>query len=614
MENHRDFRVGQWQVLPERNLLAGPEREVRLSARAIDVLCHLAEHPGEVVSRDEFTIAVWGDTVVTDDALTGCISEIRRALSDSAANPKYIETIPKRGYRLIAPVEPLADSPGVANDSIAARMPERLFAGTRYRAPAITVALVLVALAGWWWHGNRAPEILEPSLAVLPFENFMADEDRPFADGLHHDLLTRLSAIADLRVISRTSVMRYRGTTRTIGEIAAELGVNWVLEGAVQQVGDQIQLNAQLINARTDSHVWAKTYQRTLTAENLFAIQAEITEDISRSLRANLKPQEQDRVARIPTDNLDAYFSFIQARTLLGQRTAVGMRNAAEMFGYIIEQDPEFAAAWAGLADAQVMLVYYGHGPLPQLPDARVAANRALELDGDLAYAHQVQGQIHMAMEHDGPAALEAFGRANELSGYIGWLAWMQAVLGDLPGGLEKTARQVEQAPFSPSIHGSLAMLYLLDRQPEAALSHATRARELSPPLAWAHLTEGQALVALGQFDAGIAAIETGLETVGVLSRPDFMGWLAAAHATAGNAAQAEQLLRLLGEAGDPFATGVALTGLGRFDDAFAAFSQVLWTDRETLHIRYNPQLDPLRADSRYDALIAALDRYWRIE
>jgi TolB-like protein/DNA-binding winged helix-turn-helix (wHTH) protein/Tfp pilus assembly protein PilF len=603
------FRLREWLVEPDQNRISGADGEIHLASRSMDVLVCLAERAGEVVTREDFSEKVWSPAVVTDDALTQCISEIRRALGDSARNPRYIQTIPKRGYRLVAPVTPLERKEIPAENTVAGVKTSLLY-------PFAFLAILTVTGTYFFLDARHAEAPDDRSIAVLPFEVVGTDERDHFAEGMHHDLLTRLSGIDDLRVISSTSVKQYQDTARPIGEIAEELGVAWVVEGAVQQAGNKIQVNAQLVDARTDTHLWARTYERTLTAENLFAIQAEVTEDITRSLQAHLSPGERARATQVPTENLDAYRLYVRARTLLRQRSESSMRRALDLFGQAAEEDPEYADAWAGLADARNLLAYYGHEkPADVLPQARNDARTALELDPNLAYAHATLGVIHMQLDHDGPAALKALNQAYELSEEsVGWLAWLQAVLGDLGNGIVLMENQVSQRPFSPPTHWSLATLYLADGRLEQALSHTRKARQLSPGYASASVTEGQALMVMGRYREAIAAMERGLELAGPEARPAFMGWLAAALGRAGETSRARELLVHIEDTGDPFALGLARLGLGETGGAIEALAEVEWNDLHTLHLRYHPFLEPLRQDSRFAELIRDLNRWWGLE
>ncbi|NDY96525.1 winged helix-turn-helix domain-containing tetratricopeptide repeat protein [Wenzhouxiangella limi] len=620
MDLRAGFHLAEWTVHPEQNRLSGSGGDVHLTSRAMDVLVHLAEHAGAVVSREDFSRSVWGETVVGDDAVTWCISELRRQLGDQASSPRFIKTIPKRGYRLVAPVRALDEN---APNAGAGRAEPRPVASDRSGwavKPRWLLALLALAglavVGGWLWLGHRQPAAQpDQSIAVLPFYNFSTKLHNPFSEGIHHDLLTRLSNVADLRVISSTSVRQYRDSDQPIPEIARELNVAWVMEGAIQQVGDEIQVNAQLIDAASDTHAWARTYRRELTAENLFAIQADIVDDIASAMQAHLSPDEADRVVRVPTENLEAYALMIRGATLLGRRTELAMRRAAELFRQAIDQDRDYPDAWAELADAQTLLVYYGHEDAEQtLPRARANAMTALELEPDLPRAHMVLGVVHMILDHNGPAALEALGRAHALSSdHIGWLAWMQAVAGNLDEGLALTQQQVQRAPASPAVNMSLAFLTLADGQPGPALDYARKARQLSPGYALAWLLEGQALLFEGRHREAITAMETALDHVSEDSIPEYRAWLAAAHAQAGETQRARQLTETIAASDAGYALGIARLGLGELDAALDALGRNGWNDNQTIVLRYHPFLDPLRDDERFAAIIRRLDRHWRL-
>lgn len=610
MDCHKGFRLHEWQVDPPQNRVFGPDGETHLSPRSMDVLVLMAERAGEVVSRDDFIEHIWRPAVVSDHALNRCISELRRVLEDSSGHPRFIETIPKRGYRLVAPVEPLEASNRTGSQGHVPR---------RWRGLHVIAAfgMALVIAGGYYLFNDErgtdgAPD---PSLAVLPFEVVGKQSPGQFADGLHHDLLTQLSQIDDLRVISRSSVMRYRDAVRPIPEIASELSVSWILEGAVQQIGDRIQLNAQLIDATTDSHAWARTYRRELTAENLFAIQADIVRDIAAAMQARLTPDEQDRLVAVPTRNLEAYELVIRGHTLLPQRTESTMHEAARLFRQATDADPDYAEAWAGLAYSRILLAYYGYeDPETLLPKARDDARRALELDPDLPIGHVALGTIHMHLDRNGPAALDALERAHTLSSeHKGWYSWMTAVAGDLELAVTLMEELVRQNPFSAAANMSVAFLYLAERRTDAALEHARKARELSPGYALARLLEGQALLIQGRHQEAIAAMKRALDLSSAGTEPGYQAWLAAAHARAGEDKRAHELMERVEGSNDAFALGIAHVGLRQDEAAFEALSRNEWDDNQAIMLRFHPFFDPLREDERYRELIRQLDRTWAL-
>ena len=276
---------------------------------------------------------------------------------------------------------------------------------------AATKALVLPA------ESTVVQSIDRLSIAVLPFENRSArEQDQFFTDGIHDDLLTSIARIGSMKVISRTSVMEYRGTTKKIPEIAAELGVANILEGGIQRSGEQVRINVQLIDAQTDEHLWAETFDRKLTAENLFAIQSEISTRIAEALQATLSPAEEQRLRQMPTANLDAYDAYLRGRQLMATRVVANLRQSVEEFRRAVELDPEFALAWVGLADSLDLAANYADAPEAEtIAQREDAVARALALDPGLGEAYASLANIHEYYDRDDDME-QAFRKAIELS------------------------------------------------------------------------------------------------------------------------------------------------------------------------------------------------------
>ncbi|MDX1508634.1 MAG: hypothetical protein R3358_10170 [Woeseiaceae bacterium] len=350
----------------------------------------------------------------------------------------------------------------------------------------LSVAVVYFAIK-YDWRGRAAPAAA--SIAVLPFENrSVSPDDVYFADGIHDDLLTHLAKISSLVVISRTSVMRYRDTAKSIPEIADELGVATVLEGSVQRAGERIRINLKLVDAASDRNLWAESYDRALTAENIFSIQAEIATTIAATLQAKLLPAEVRRLASVPTTNFEAYEAYLFGRRDTATRDDDALLKAVAWYRKAIELDPEFALAWAGLAEALVLLDAYGSAlELPErlLDEAEQAARRALELDPQLGEAHTAMGIV-----------LDSRGEPQEL--FAGFLErgvllapgsadarrWYARYLGDsmrYEEALEQLEKAVELDPMSAIVRVNYAAtLRELGREAEARAENE-RALEIDP-------------------------------------------------------------------------------------------------------------------------------------
>lgn len=286
------------------------------------------------------------------------------------------------------------------------------------------------------------------SIAVLPFENrSRRDEDEFFVQGVHDDLLTNLARIGSLKVISRTSVGQYAGTTKSIPEIASELNVATVMEGAVQRSGEKVRINVQLIDAQTDEHLWAEIFDRDLTTDNLFAIQSEISEEIARALKAKLSPEEERRINERPTENLAAYNAYLRGRQLMARRNSADIDQAAEEFRRATELDPQFALAWTSLSEAATLQVNYSTLPLPEsLRIRQDAIARALAIDNQLGEAHLGQaGTFSYYQQFDEADA--SYRKAIELSpGYYLAYMWYSGFLSGFPERRTEALTMVDKA------------------------------------------------------------------------------------------------------------------------------------------------------------------------
>jgi TolB-like protein len=473
-------------------------------------------------------------------------------------------------------------------------------------------------------------QVDERSIAVLPFTNLSGDEEtRPVARGLHDDLLTRLSNVGDLQVISRTSVEHYRDTDLTLPAIADSLGVRWIVEGGVQQSGGQIQVNAQLIDPRSDVHRWAESYQRELSAEDLFAIQGEIAQEIAGALEAKLTAGEQDRLTGAPTRNLDAYRLYVQGRRELAQRRFYHnehLERAAQHFQRAIEQDSSFALAWAGLADA-------ASARIRDVPDTSVirtidqeaAARRALKLDPDLAEAHASMGHVHYVSQN-APAALRELKRALELKPSY-WeahqmLGWVYFIL-DRPGqALEHFQLAVDLNPEHARARHGLYDAYIFTGQFRKALREARRQKQMGLEEENAAAGQVRALMQLGRLEEARRLAEKQIETLG----PETVwgGWfrvyLVYILAEQGDTTGAERYLEQVRQA-EVSSTHMASAylGLGDAEKALGAVQQIEWSKFDALRsqidmflLRYLGEKYPsIRQDPRYQETFRWANRAW---
>jgi len=356
---HRTYSFGEFTLDLDRGALLKAGADIKLRPKSFAMLSYLVERQGLLVTKDELLSAIWGHTVVTEDAITHCVTDIRRALDDQSQTK--LRTIPRRGY--------IFDLPVTASDT-----PSRTMFASRWLRWGLVAALVLVLGVATIWLGLRDRAVKVPattaphSIAVLPLANRSAsEEDVFFVDGLHDVLLTQISKIGSIKTISRTSVMQYRDTNKTIPQIADELGVATIMEGGVQRAGDTIRINVELIDATTDEHLWAEIYDRQLTAASIFAIQSEIATAVAEALRATLSLDERQRLATIPTENLPALEAYFLGKQAIATRVTAKLAQAVDHFQRAIELDPNFALAYVGLADTYRLQANYAGFPRDEM-------------------------------------------------------------------------------------------------------------------------------------------------------------------------------------------------------------------------------------------------------
>jgi TolB-like protein/DNA-binding SARP family transcriptional activator len=478
-------------------------------------------------------------------------------------------------------------------------------------------------------------------IAVLPFENLSGSADAdPFVTGLHDDLLTELSRIAALSVIARTSVLRYRGTTRPVPEIARELGVGTIIEGGVQTADGRLRLNVQVIDAVTGAHRWAERYDRELSAVSIFDLQGDLSREIAGALETELTSSERRRAGRggrERTEDLEAYRLCVQGRTLLDQRTPRAMVRSVEYFQRVIQRDAGYALAWSGLADALSLLEFYDHTAPAGAPDPMEAALRAVVLGPELGQARASLGIVR-GVRHQGAAALVELEQATELAPSHAeahaWLGWIRLLQGHARRALTALSRAVELDPLAPAFRAYRAEAHLAAASITSAvnasaagagelaadaLREAVRTRQLQPEYGLAHFVEGLVLYHLGRAEEGEAALETSLGLVppwGVPRHAEVHAAIAVIRAAAGDSAGARaRLARIDGQA-HPFSRGLVLAALGELDEAMTAFESVRnWDSFSVDHYRYffPRELGALRAEPRFVRLRDVIDRIWCI-
>jgi len=480
-------------------------------------------------------------------------------------------------------------------------------------AGAISVGLFF--LGRFTSRGNRSGpnDLPEKSTAVLPFENLSEEKGNAyFADGIQDEILARLSKIADLKVISRTSTQKYKSAPINLREIAQQLGVANILEGSVQKSGDAVRVNVQLINALNDAHLWAEIYDRKLT--DIFAVESDIAKTIADTLQAKLTGSEKTAIAKRPTVNSEAYELYLKGRYFWNKRTGPDLRKAIDYFKRAIEKDPKYAVAYAGLADSYDLLPAYGAGtPRESYPLAKAAAKKALEIDDTLAEAHTSLGDILCSYDLDFASSIKEFERAIALNpNYATAHHWFGSstllVVGQFDRAIAEGKRAVELDPLSLIINADLGYDYFIARRYDEAIEQLRRTIEIDPRFYDAHWTLGEALELKGQLREALAEYKKAAE---LDDDPFVLGLVAQAYAKLGQRDEALKILEQMQQLATrryvaDYSFALVHMALGEKNKA------VEWLERgyrdraghEIAFIKLDPMLDPLRGDPRFEALV----------
>jgi TolB-like protein/DNA-binding winged helix-turn-helix (wHTH) protein/Flp pilus assembly protein TadD len=594
---------------------------IKLQEQPFQVLSLLLAQPGELVTRDELHLQLWP-----------AINKLREALGDDAERPRYIETLPRRGYRFIAPIsngKPLpepAESPGAPVTQLHASAADSVRGGRSMTTALIVLMgiLVLGALVLAYRLARRqalpAAATLSASpirsLAVLPLRNLSGDKDQEyFADGMTDELITDLGQVGALRVISHTSVMHYKGTSKTLPQIGRELGADAIVEGTVFRSGNRVRITAQLLDARTDRHLWAHEYERDL--RDVITMQDEVARDIATEIRIKLTPQQQVRLSSTRRVNPEAYEAYLMGRYYWNKRTVAGVGKAIQYFQIATEKDPGYALAYAGLADAYVVLVPWEVRPTKEaLPEARAAARRALQIDSTLAGPHATLGMSNL-YDLNWLGAEGEFKRAIELNASNAtaheWYSLTLASIGRWDEATEEAERAQVLDPHSLVIGAVVGWVFLLSGQYQQAIGQEQRTLQMDPDFSPALLYLGLAYDQKGRYQEATAVLERASKLPGG-SSPIALAELARTYALSGQRGRAIEVLKELRQVSKrryvpSFKIAVVYAALGENGRAFAWLEKAYNDhDQGMSNIKVDPRLDPLRSDPRYQDLMRRMN------
>jgi TolB-like protein/Tfp pilus assembly protein PilF len=573
------IRFGPFEVNTRSGELLRQGLRLRLRHQQFQVLALLLEHPGEVVTREELRKRLWPDDIVVDFdcGLNKAINGVRAALRDRAEKPRFIETLPKRGYRFIAPVE------------LAAPVVERTLAADSSAPP-------------------RCPQRIE-SLAVLPLDNLSDDPGQEyFSDGMTDELIAALARIDSLRVISRTSVMTYKGTRKSLRTIARELRVDAIVEGSVARSGQRVRITTQLIHAPTDKHLWSERYEREL--RDILQLQAEIAHGIASQIQKLVDPKHSYPVPQREV-HPQAYEAYLKGIYFRDKMTSGALERSIGFFAEAIDLDPTYAHAYSELSRAHFFLGLFGvRPPKDTFPKARETALRALELDESVVTAHIALGAIHVFYDWDWAGGEAKCRHAVELNPGQSLphfhLADYMSIQGRHEEAIAEYRRGLELDPLSPQRRGHFGLILHRARQYDESIAQCRKALDIDSTYVNALWFLALSLEQRGELAEAIAALRKAVRLSG---GPHFQALLARAHALAGERAKALRILGKLKEMSrrtyiSPFDLAVVHAGLGEqtltFEWLEQAYKERVWRIIEVTL----PMFDGLRSDPRWHDLV----------
>ena len=614
-------------------------RVLKLERLPLQVLLILIEQKGQLVTREEIAERVWGKNVFldTDNSINVAVRKIRQVLKDDPQQPRFVETLPGRGYRFIAPVSEEEQNTSTPNrpeeapgtDVHARPAPIRGDANGDAGSTSVTgrlnrlslfviaviacCAIALAAWIGWHYFYGRGPAQPIRSIAVLPLQNLSGDSAQDFfADGMTEELITELSRIQSLRVISHTSVMEYKGTKKHLPQIARELGVDGILEGSVIREHDQVRVTVQLLDGPRDRHIWSEAYERPL--HGVLNLQREVADAVARQIRIQLTPEQQARVGAVRPVNPEAYDAYLRGRYILSNQFTLGqpLLQAKTYFEESIHKDPKFAEAYSGLADAYLYLAIFRQTPQEAaFQSAHDALNQAQQLDESIGEVHDTLGTINWRYDGNLAAAEREYNLAIATAPSYDCAhedrATFLAFLGRRADALAELAI-VNQIDLGPGAAMTEVAVYY-ELRDFASLIDAGKRGIASNPNEWTvHNNLGLGLAGTGRMTEAVSEFKRAVELSN--GDQDASASLAYGYAAIGKKSEAKKILRELEDKSkstfvSPYVLATIHAGLGEKDKAIDLLERA--RDQKSLelswHVNADPRIDSLRSDPRFKAL-----------
>jgi len=613
-----EAQTGRPRIDLSRYQLSLDGQRVKLERQPMELLIFFAHRKGQLVSREDIVERLWGNDVFVDvdRSINAAVRKIRSALKDDFSEPKFLETVVGKGYRLVGDIELVGpSSPGVETPP-AAQAAASGWKGVKY---GLLFAVVAALVGGGWayWLGRSSKSPSTPSIhsiAVLPLANLSADASQEyFADGMTDELISDLAQISALRVISRTSVMKYRNTRTSVPEIGKELKVDAVVEGSVERSGGRVRVSAQLIQASTDTHLWSKSYERDLG--DVIGLQDEVARAIADEIRIQLLPTERVRLTTARPVTLDAYDAYLRGLYSMNKRGQSDLEKSTVYFERAVQLDPDYALAYVGLADSYALrgsVMYMALAPRDAMPKSKSAALRALQIDSNLGEAYATLAYVEKFYDWDWAKSEEDFKRAialkpNYPSAHL-WYAGLLAALGRHNESIAESKRGVELDPLSLNANTNLGlMLYFAGKYNDAVQQFGT-VLELDSDFYVAHWELGLVYEQQQMYEQALAEFEKAKKlSPGNSAMLESLG---EAYALSGRRAEALQILSQLTqlskhEVVSPYVLALLYTALGNKDKAFTSLEKAYsLRDNYLIFLNVDPAFRPLRSDARFQDLL----------
>jgi TolB-like protein/DNA-binding winged helix-turn-helix (wHTH) protein/Tfp pilus assembly protein PilF len=608
-----EFQLGEWVISPKLNSFQKNGQTVHLEPKVMQVLVCLAQ-ARDVVSKEKLMRTVWADTFVTDDVLTRSISELRKVFADSPKHPRYIQTIPKGGYRLLLPPQtmraPAATSPSSPTPEFISEKPKRNL------LPSLLVgglALLLIAYAVGRHNSSPVIPAGRQTLAVLPFQNLSDDPQQGFfADGLTAEMIAQFGRLSSdqLSVIAWSSMIRYKGTNKNEDQIGQELGATYLLDGSVRRWGNQVRITAELLQTGKPARIWSNSYDGSL--EDVLALQNRVAREIAQEIRLQLSPQDEARFANSTAVNGQGYEVYLRAKmepeAMLG-----GARNKLEHLQRAIHLNPAYAPPYVTIAMSYRNMASQGFAdPKQSYTAGRAALTRALQLDPESAGAHRELAWIEWRYEWNFPEADREFRRAidldpNDASSRETYALFLKS-MGRYNEALSQSNRAIELSPMAPFSRANAGSLLAMMGHYDPAMAEFKRATQIDPQLPYVWERMGPVLLMQGQSEQAIAALEKARDYSG--GQQDDLAWLGYAYAVGGRTADAQKVLDQLKQLSvqqkyvSPLHMALVYNGLGLKDEALAWLNTAYQRrDEYLVYLKIYPEFQNLRSDSRFQDL-----------